>query len=105
MRDDDRLRGLPWLKTNFPLFSAQVLEADGWRSLGEVQRAPEVACLLLADYIRGKRPDAPASQDDVGSAIRRLKDGAREVAIGDHPHRIMRTDVYFDMPLQVIRMM
>lgn len=93
--------GQPWLETSFPVFTAQVREEQGWRQLTEPQRQAHDACMMLAAFIWTQAPDIPLLrlQAQVEDALRRLNEGAREAMIGECPHRVVRTDLFLDMPL------
>jgi Family of unknown function (DUF5954) len=91
----------PWLEASFPVFTAQVREKQGWCQLTEPQREPHTACMLLAAVIWRQSPGIALLrlQAQVEDALRRLDEGAREVTIGDRPHRVVRTDLFLDVPL------
>jgi hypothetical protein len=93
--------GQPWLETSFPVFTVQVLERQGWRQLTEPQREAQAACMMLAAFIWTQAPDIPVLrlQAQVEDALRRLEEGARKVTLGDCPHRVVRTDLFLDLPL------
>jgi hypothetical protein len=93
--------GQPWLDTSFPVFTVQVRERQGWCQLAEPQRDALVACMMLAAFIWKHEPDIPLRrlQAQAEDAVRRLMEGARQVTIGDCPHRILRTDLFLDIPL------
>ena len=58
--------------------------------------------MMLAAFIWKQAPDIPLRllQSQVEDALRCLNEGAREVTIGECPHRVVRTDLFLDVPLR-----
>ena len=91
----------PWLDTSFPVFTVHVRQGPQWRQLAEPQRDARTACMMLAAFIWKNGPDTPLLQlqKQVEDTVRRLAEGAREVTIADGRHRVVRTDLFLDIPL------
>jgi hypothetical protein len=95
---DGRLR----LDILFPLFSATVSTENGWELVGEPQRDPRRACMLLAAAVWKRDPGVRLTelQAQVENAVSALRNGARKAAIFDHRHRVERTDLVVDIPIR-----
>jgi hypothetical protein len=85
----------------FAVFSAAVSTGNDWELIGEPQRDPYRACMLLAAAIWKRDPGICLTelQAQVENAVSALRKGARKATICDDRHRVERTDLVVDITL------